>query len=116
MGDLSEHFSRSEFACKCGCGYNTVDAELIFVLEELRFHFKKPVTINSACRCKTHNDKIGGSSNSQHLLGRAADIIVKNVAPKVVWEYLTTRYPKHFGIGKYETFTHIDTRCSRARW
>ena len=25
MGDLSENFSRSEFECKCGCGFATVD-------------------------------------------------------------------------------------------
>ncbi|EAS4214514.1 serine/threonine protein kinase, partial [Salmonella enterica] len=25
---ISKYFKRSEFACKCGCGQDTVDAEL----------------------------------------------------------------------------------------
>jgi hypothetical protein len=29
MGDLSENFSRREFECSCGCGMDTVDAQLL---------------------------------------------------------------------------------------
>jgi hypothetical protein len=36
MGDLSAHFSRSEFACKCGCGFDDVKPDLIEALEALR--------------------------------------------------------------------------------
>ena len=43
MGDLSENFSRHEFACKCGCGNDTVDAELIRVLQSVRARFGKPI-------------------------------------------------------------------------
>ena len=76
MGDLSEHFSREEMACKCGCGLDTVDAELLSLLEKIRAHFDRPITINSGCRCEAHNRAVGGSKNSQHLIGRAADIVV----------------------------------------
>ena len=35
MGDLSEHFSRSEVTCKCGCGFNNVSPDLIHFLENM---------------------------------------------------------------------------------
>jgi uncharacterized protein YcbK (DUF882 family) len=113
---LSHYFARSEFQCRCGCGFNTVDAALITVLSDVREHFGKPVTINSACRCDTYNAKIGGAKNSQHRLGRAADIVVAGVEPVRVADYLNTKYPSALGLGRYRTFTHVDTRCGLARW
>ena len=112
----SKHFKRSEFRCKCGCGFDTVDAELLMVLDTLRFQFDAPVTILSGCRCNNYNSKVGGATFSQHPKGRAADVVVKGVSPDDVGAYLTKQYPDQYGIGKYDTFTHIDTRNDRARW
>jgi uncharacterized protein YcbK (DUF882 family) len=108
------HFTRYEFACKCGCGYDTVDAELLVILNNLREFFDAPVTINSACRCPAHNASVGGSEDSQHLYARAADVVVENIEPDVVYEYLDSLGVG--GLGKYKTFTHVDTRINRARW
>lgn len=118
MGDLSTHFSREEFACQCGCGFDTVDSMLLSVLEDIRGHFDSPVTINSGCRCLDHNKAVGSkSNNSQHVKGRAADIVVGGTSPEDVQMYLLFRYPDMFGIGEYSTFTHIDTRSDGpARW
>jgi uncharacterized protein YcbK (DUF882 family) len=117
MGDISKHFSREEFACKCGCGFNTVDIELLDVLVEIRTHFDDAVTINSACRCRKHNGSVGGGANSQHIYGRAADITVEGVSPDTVQTYLKNLLPGQFGIGTYDTFTHIDSRSGvPARW
>lgn len=114
---LSEHFKRSEFACKCGCGYDTVDSALLAVLEDIRTHFGAPTIINSACRCSQHNSDVGGSPNSQHKYGRAADITVLGTQPSIIASYLEGKYPDMYGIGKYDTFTHIDTRTKGpARW
>jgi uncharacterized protein YcbK (DUF882 family) len=55
--------------------------------------------------------------NSQHLFGRAADIVVVNIEPRHVQDYLSSRYPMQYGIGYYHNFTHIDTRSTgKARW
>jgi uncharacterized protein YcbK (DUF882 family) len=116
MGDISKHFNRSEFACKDKCGFDTVDVELITVLEDLREHFDSPVRINSASRCKKHNDSIGGAKKSQHLLCRAADVTVDKISPIAVWEYLNYKYMGYYGVGRYQSFTHIDTRSNSARW
>jgi len=80
----SKYFKREEFACSCGCGFSSVDVELLEVLEDVREHFDSPVTINSACRCETHNKTVGGSNNSMHTKGMAVDIVVSDVTPERV--------------------------------
>jgi len=113
MSKISPHFSREEFACKCGCGFDTVDAELLNVAETVREHIGA-YTPSSACRCKNHNKAVGGSDKSQHLIGRAIDIPYNN--PRELYNYLNELYPNTFGIGLYNTFVHIDTRNKKARW
>lgn len=113
---ISDNFMRSEFECKCGCGFGTVDVELIEVLERLRNHYGAPVRINSACRCKIYNKSVGGASGSRHLEGIAADIDIKGVSPAQVQDKLDQWYPKQYGLGRYNAFTHIDTRSKKARW
>lgn len=39
MGDISKRFNRHEFVCKDGCGFNTVDIELVNNLEALADDF-----------------------------------------------------------------------------
>lgn len=114
MGDISENFSRKEFACKCG--YDTVDVELIALLEDMRSHFKERITINSGARCPTHNKKEGGGVASQHLFGKAGDVVVEGVHADAVANYLEAKYPNKYGIGRYIGRTHIDVRQTPARW
>jgi len=116
MAKLTKNFSRKEFACNCGCGFDTVDFELINICQEVADNFRDVVYINSGCRCKAHNKAVGGGKNSQHLLGRAADLRLKHTEPDRVHAYLIKKYPNSLGIGKYNTFTHIDTRILKARW
>lgn len=117
MGDLSYHFSRKEFECKGGeCEFSTVDAELILVLESVRARFNVPVFITSGVRCPDYNKKVGGSPNSMHLQGKAADIVVKGVDPQEVYDYLDRSYPDRYGIGNYDDFTHVDVRGNKARF
>lgn len=115
---LSQHFDREEFACKCGCGFDTVDAELLRVLENVREHFG-PVVVLSGCRCAHHNAEVKGAIGSQHLIGRAADISIRWDAmqrPETLAKWLEELYWDRYGIGIYETFVHVDTRAKRARW
>lgn len=112
---ISPNFSRSEFACKCGCGQDTVDVELIVLLEKIRAHFNAPITIHSGNRCTKYNKSVGGKPKSQHLLSRAADFTVKGVTPEEVYNYCDGWHTSG-GLGKYKTFTHIDTRGDPVRW
>lgn len=112
MTQLTENFSRVEFACKCGCGYDTVDYALLRLLEVIRNHFNASVSITSGCRCAEHNRAVGGSDNSQHKKGRAADITVSGVSPSKVADFASTL---GLSVGRYNTFTHVDTRSGPAK-
>lgn len=117
MQKISLNFSREEFACKCECGFDVVDVELIQLLERIRTHFgDKPMTISSGARCKTHNKNEGGGVASQHLLGKAADIYIEGVRPFYVSNWVSKCFPKRYGIGKYDSFTHVDVRSTPTRW
>jgi len=111
---LNKYFSRSEFACSCGCGFRTVDVEMLDVLTDLREHFGEPVRSNSGCRCEKHNQAIGGSSRSKHIFACADDITVDNVSPEKVYDYLDKRYPV-YGLGLHKTFVHFDIRSTKWR-
>jgi len=113
--NLNKYFTRSEFACKCGCGFRTVDVEMLDVLTDLREHFDEPVRSNSGCRCEKHNQAIGGSSRSKHIFACADDITVDNVSPKKVYDYLDKRHPDEYGLGLHKTFVHIDIRSTKWR-
>jgi uncharacterized protein YcbK (DUF882 family) len=116
MAMLSEHFSRSEFECSCGCGFATADVELVELLEIVRDHFGKSTTINSSARCAQHNEAVGGAVGSKHKQGIAADIVVSGVDPAEVYAYIDSIRPESHGLGSYETFTHVDVREGKARW
>ena len=45
------------------------------VLDPLRVAYGKPITVNSGYRSKALNRLVGGVLNSQHLEGKAADIV-----------------------------------------
>ena len=120
MGDLTADFSRSEFACKCGCGFDTVDFALVTILQKGRDHLGRPIKINSGARCwKYHvelyeREGLGQPpENSQHLIGRAADVVVAGIDPGLVAEVLA-QYGAT-GLKVYKHFTHADTR-SGPKW
>ena len=116
MGNLSKHFNREEFACSCGCGKDTVDFELIVALEDVRGYFDAPIEITGGNRCKTRNTEIGGSERSQHIHCKASDFKVKGIHENRVADYLESKYPDKYGIGRYNGRTHLDIRKSKARW
>ena len=92
------------------------------VLQNIRNHFGVSVNLNCGYRCPVHNAKVSGASNkSQHLFGRAADIVVKGVHPVRVARYIET-IPGFAGrIGCYtwddkgSGFVHVDVRGKSSR-
>jgi uncharacterized protein YcbK (DUF882 family) len=114
---LTRNFSRGEFACKCGCGFDAVDHQLVEGLQRLRDTVGASVIVTSGCRCLRHNSNIGGSPRSQHLLGKAADIVVRGYDPGAIASIAATLPEfRRGGIGQYRTFTHVDVRDGASRW
>lgn len=113
---FARHFTRKEFECQCGCGMDSVDSELVNVLDDVRDYLGVPVFVTSGNRCKKHNKEIGGSDDSQHLYSKAADFKAPGFSDDLIADYLEKRYPDKYGIGRYKGRTHIDVRPDRARW
>jgi zinc D-Ala-D-Ala carboxypeptidase len=76
---MSAHFSYVEFRCKDGGAFP--ECQRIWVLrahvrrlEAYRTKVAVPIRIVSGCRCKRHNEAVGGATLSQHRFGSASDI------------------------------------------
>lgn len=67
-----------------------------------------PVTVNSTCRSKGHNRRVGGAPKSKHLSGNAVDFRVRGNV-RAVYAYLRSSGSvgglKHYGGGLF----HIDS-------
>lgn len=123
---LAPGFKVREFRCRDGSDVVMIDQTLVVLLQCIREHFGKPVTITSGYRTAAHNTAVGGAKSSQHLLGRAADFYVEGVPVATVAAYAETLLPGRGGIGRYPKdaahpsrktgWVHIDTRTNKSRW
>ena len=120
---LAPDFKVRELRCRDGTDTVMVDEVLTVVLQCIREHFGKPVTITSGYRTAAHNATVGGAKSSQHLLGRAADIRVEDVSVEDVAAYTESLMPDWGGVGRYPVkagrttgWVHVDTRADKARW
>ena len=120
---LAPDFKVRELRCKDGSDEILVDEALTVVLQCIREHFGKAVTITSGYRTPAHNAKVGGAKSSQHLLGRAADIRVQGVSVEDVAAYAESLMPDWGGVGRYPVkagratgWVHVDTRATKSRW
>lgn len=109
---LTKNFHLSELECRCGCGTTKVNGDHIQNLQNFRDRLGKPIRINSGYRCPAYNKKIDGARNSQHIYGCATDIVVDGMNPKSVQNEAEV----FDGLGRYRTFTHVDSRGYKARW
>ena len=133
MGDLEKNLSRIEMCCEC-CDFDTVDHQLVTVLQDAADHFQAFIKITGGNRCKKHNDSLRvdyelssgrhgakTAENSQHLYGRAADFKLYSVSdhqqidPGIVYDYIGSIYAGALGIGLYSNYVHVDTRTGNAR-
>ena len=123
---LAPGFRVREFRCRDGSDTIMIDQTLAVLLQAIREHFNKPITITSGYRTAAHNKSVGGAKSSQHLLGRAADFYVEGVPVATVAAYAETLLPGRGGIGRYPKdakhpkrmtgWVHIDTRTNKSRW
>lgn len=107
------HFKPEEIACK-GDGSILIIPEALDKLELLRKEVGRPLIINSAYRSPSYNKEIGGSHNSQHLLGLAFDISLKGHDREIITK--CAQEVGFMGVGQYDTFIHVDGRQNKARW
>ena len=139
--DITKNFSSSEFDCHCklpACRETVIDITHVHRLQDFRDflwdQLKKKhgdklgriqVVVTSGYRCSKWNRLQGGAKHSRHKVSDASDV--------KVFLLLTTGKRKRVqlgasmvhklalefgfdGIGKYNTFTHLDSRGTPARW
>lgn len=121
---LTTNFWKSEFDSKDGAEmpndvlYNI--QKLANQLQTLRNYIGKPIKINSGYRSPSHNKSVGGSKNSQHVIGKASDIVVKGIKPDqlalIIERLINEGEMLQGAIGIYNTFVHYDIRKTKARW
>lgn len=105
--------------CNCGCKGTFVEPRLVQALQQLRDSTKKPIKILSGYRCIKNNSEAGGGKNSQHLYGKAADIVIEGLSvTEMYYQALTIDAFEAGGIGIYpdNNFIHVDVRNGKARW
>ena len=114
---LSTHFQLHEFACPDGSKPVFLSQALVDILEAIRVHFGRPVTVTSGYRTVSYNAGLKNSSKkSQHCNGLAADIKVEGHTPKEVYDYACSLLGDHGGVGIYNTFVHVDVRATKSRF
>jgi len=121
---LTANFWKSEFDSKDGaempCEVLCNIQKLANQLQYIRDYLNEPIHINSGYRSPSHNKSVGGSKNSQHLLGKASDIKVDGLSTKILYELINDLISKgeilQGGLGLYNTFVHYDIRKTKARW
>lgn len=122
---LTKNFSLSEFDCKDGTKVPSTfipnAKEVAKNLQVLRDYLDVPIRITgSGYRTPSHNAKVKGAKNSQHLTCSAADINADGITPKelaIHIEHLILNHKmKQGGIGIYKGFIHYDIRGKKARW
>lgn len=123
---IGEYFDDYEFACHCDRhgvdaeGYpildHVIDKRLVDVLDRIRERLGVPIIVNSGYRCPEHNSEVGGVSDSQHVLGTAADITYDGVDVDYLAEIAEECGADGIGKYYYQDFVHIDVRGYAARW
>ena len=122
---LTSNFSKSEFDCNSGADMpqevlNNIQ-KLANQLQIIRNKVGVPIKINSGYRSPDYNDNVvKGAKNSQHKLGKAADIVIEGYTPDdvadLIEELIESGDILQGGLGRYNTFTHYDIRKGKARW
>lgn len=128
MTQITPHFTLDEFTSHDGVGYPLPWVEerlqpLCVLLELLRAACgNRPLVITSGFRSPAHNAVVGGATHSQHMEGRAADIVVAGMSPARVHAMALSLHRagtiRLGGLGSYARWTHVDIRpgLHLARW
>jgi len=118
LTQLTPNFKYGEFFCNGIKPPDSVYPNILSLAKELqkvRDVVKKPIIVNSGWRTAEHNEAVGGASDSQHLTGKAADVVITGIEPKFANIYLA-KYGNFKGFGIAGSYTHVDIRSTLTIW
>jgi len=91
--------------------------EAALAADEARHRLGSPIVIASGYRSVSYNKAVGGSKASYHLQFRALDLRPLRATPAelhaILLDLRKEGFPGARGIGKYNTFCHIDNGPTR---
>ncbi len=116
---MMTYFVMKEFECRDGCrmpaaAKENIEALVEQVLDPVRRAYGKAICVTSGYRCPSHNARVGGVPQSQHVVGQAADIrpaeqkdgalerLARTVVANGKWDQMIL----------YPTFIHISWKRS----
>lgn len=111
---VAEHFVLGAFQCTDGTDILLLHPRLVALCQAIRDRVGGPVYVNSGFRTHAFNRQIGGAPGSKHLIGGAGDLWSDVVTPEEI-----ARIAERLGaggIGRYDTFTHVDVIGRWRRW
>jgi hypothetical protein len=124
---LAKSFYEYEFRCRCGCGLVRIHPGMLELLQRVRddVHLLTGIgmTITSGCRCKAHNDRVGGAPRSFHISdfcqwgdqegALAVDVALPQGGAGLYRGTLVhAAWDRGFSIGWGKGFIHLDGRAA----
>lgn len=108
----ARHFTREEFACRCGRYCDGFPAEpdrtLVRIADDVRQYFGAAAIVTSGVRCKTHNANVGGVANSRHLTGKAMDFRITGKSAAEVLSYVNRLAEVRYAYAIDSLHVHMD--------
>lgn len=105
---LAQNFKLSEYQSKDGADLVLVYPDTVALAQRMRNRLGESILINSAYRSPAHNKAVGGVSNSQHVFGRAMDLVIPSRTPSFVAKQAEALGARCTII--YAGFCHVDMR------
>ena len=107
----SRYVNDDKIRCPCGCGRGLIFTSwrLLELLDELSEAMGRPVVIKEIYRCERYNTAVGGSLNSLHTRGLAADTLWPDGLSKADYELMVRRL-SFDGVVVYDWGIHVDVR------
>ena len=104
--------------------FRSSDSRIVFIhkllpqgLQKIRDKVGNSVTLTNAYRTDSHNQRVGGASNSYHLFGMAADIYVEGMQPLQLAKIVDGLFPDKYCVIAYpkKGIVHFDVRTKKYR-
>ena len=120
---LSPAFRVREFRCRDGTDTILIDEGLVVLLQCIREHFGKPVTITSGYRTASHNTRWAALNPASTCWAAPQTFRCRTPTRWAVAAYAESLMPGWGGVGRYPVkagrakgWVHVDTRPNKSRW